>query len=150
MGDLAPRVAVALVGIPAVLAILYFGGWVLGLPLAVLAAVGAAEVSSLAQARQARPFAWLAAAAAFAAPTSSTSLVVSSPRPIHASGNRPPVMASALRAASGDSKSPRRSRYQVTPSIIFSLKNNRRPSGTSMPDASAIVGVRWNDARLMT
>ena len=41
---------------------------------------------------------------------------------------------------SADAKSPRRSLYQVTPSISALLKNSRRPSGTSIPAAAAIVG----------
>lgn len=58
MGDLPRRAAVAVVGIPSVLALLYFGGWVLGLPLAVLAGVGAFEVYRLAEAGTARPLRW--------------------------------------------------------------------------------------------
>lgn len=58
MGDLTRRVAVAAVGIPAVFAMLYAGGWVLGGPLAVLAAVGAAEMYRLAEAKGVWPFRW--------------------------------------------------------------------------------------------
>lgn len=43
MSDLAKRWAVAVVGIPAVLVLLYFGGWPLAVPVAVLAALGAME-----------------------------------------------------------------------------------------------------------
>lgn len=43
MSDLAKRWAVALVGIPAVLALLYVGGWALAIPVAVLAALGSLE-----------------------------------------------------------------------------------------------------------
>jgi phosphatidate cytidylyltransferase len=64
MGDLGPRVAVAAVGIPAILALLYFGGWVLGVPLAVMAALGSGEVYALSGSRGVRPFRGLGAAVA--------------------------------------------------------------------------------------
>lgn len=48
MSDLAKRWAVALVGIPAVLALLYAGGWPLAVPVAVLTALGALEVHRMA------------------------------------------------------------------------------------------------------
>lgn len=48
MSDLAKRWAVALVGIPAVLALLYLGGWPLAVPVAVLSALGALEVFRMA------------------------------------------------------------------------------------------------------
>ena len=48
MSDLAKRWAVAGVGIPLVLVLLYLGGWPLALPVAVLAALGAREVYGLA------------------------------------------------------------------------------------------------------
>lgn len=64
MKDLAPRVAVAGVGIPAVLYLLYAGGWILAVPLAVMAALGAGEVSRFAECRGVRPFSWLAMPAA--------------------------------------------------------------------------------------
>jgi len=48
VSDLAKRWAVALVGIPAVLALLYLGGWPLAVPIAVLAALGALEVFRMA------------------------------------------------------------------------------------------------------
>ena len=59
MKDLGARVAVAVVGIPAVLALLYEGGWILGVAMAVLAALGAGEVSRFAECRGVRPFGWL-------------------------------------------------------------------------------------------
>jgi phosphatidate cytidylyltransferase len=64
MGDLGPRVAVAAVGIPAILALLYFGGWILGVPLAVMAALGTGEVYALSESGGARPFRGLGAAVA--------------------------------------------------------------------------------------
>ena len=58
-GELTLRVGVAVVGIPVVLALLYFGGWILGIPVALLAAVGAGEVYDLAEAKGVRPLRWL-------------------------------------------------------------------------------------------
>ncbi len=55
-GDLPKRLGVAVLGIPAVLILLYFGGWFLAVPLAALAAVGAREVSDMARARGIGPF----------------------------------------------------------------------------------------------
>jgi phosphatidate cytidylyltransferase len=66
VNDLAPRVAVAAVGIPAVLALLYFGGWILGVPLAFFAAAGAREVYRLAEKRGVRALSWLGMGAAAA------------------------------------------------------------------------------------
>jgi phosphatidate cytidylyltransferase len=48
VSDLAKRWAVAVVGIPAVLVLLYLGGWPLAVPLAVLAGLGALEVDRMA------------------------------------------------------------------------------------------------------
>lgn len=59
MKDLGPRVAVAVVGVPAVFGLLYAGGWVLGIPLAVFAMLGAGEVYRFAEARGVRAFSWL-------------------------------------------------------------------------------------------
>lgn len=59
MKDLGARLAVAAVGIPAVLALLYFGGWVLGAPLAVVAVLGAGEVYRFAELKGVRPFSWV-------------------------------------------------------------------------------------------
>ncbi len=56
--DLSRRVLVVVVGIPAVVAIVYFGGWILSVPVALLAAQGAAETYDLAQASGVRPFRW--------------------------------------------------------------------------------------------
>jgi len=46
------------VGIPTVIAILYFGGWIMGVPLAILAALGAGEVYRLAETKGVRPLRW--------------------------------------------------------------------------------------------
>lgn len=66
MKDLGARVAVAAVGIPAVLALLYKGGWILGVPIALLAALGAGEVNRFAECRGVHPFSWLSMPAAAA------------------------------------------------------------------------------------
>lgn len=65
-GELPRRVAVAAVAIPAVLALLYVGGWVLAAPLCLLAALGAREVYRLAETGPVRPFHWTGMAAAAA------------------------------------------------------------------------------------
>jgi len=57
--DLGARVAVAVVGIPAVLGLLYVGGWILGVPLAVFAALGAGEVYRFSETKGVRPFGWM-------------------------------------------------------------------------------------------
>ena len=62
-GELTRRFAVALVGIPAVLSLLYFGGWVLGVPVAILGALGAGEVYDLGKATEVTPLRWLGMAA---------------------------------------------------------------------------------------
>lgn len=59
MKDLGARVAVAAVGIPVVLGLLYVGGWGLGVPLAVVAALGAGEVYRFADQRGVHPFGWM-------------------------------------------------------------------------------------------
>lgn len=64
LGDLGKRVGVAVVGIPAVLGLLYLGGWALGVPVAVLAALGVREVHRLAGAHGVRPYRWLGMTAA--------------------------------------------------------------------------------------
>lgn len=64
MGDLGRRSLVALVGIPVALGLLYLGGWILGVPLAGLAALGALEVYRMARSRGVRAFRWAGAAAA--------------------------------------------------------------------------------------
>lgn len=56
-GELSRRVAVAVVGIPAILGALYLGGWFLGAVFALFAAVGASEFYAMARARGGRPFA---------------------------------------------------------------------------------------------
>ncbi|MDP2955343.1 MAG: phosphatidate cytidylyltransferase [Longimicrobiales bacterium] len=66
MKDLGARVAVAVVGIPAFLALAYLGGWALGVPLALLAALGAGEVYRFAECRGVRPMSWLGMAGAAA------------------------------------------------------------------------------------
>ncbi len=63
--ELARRWAVALVGIPVVLGLLYAGGWLLGVTIAILAGLGAMETYRLAEQKKGtRPFRWLGAAAA--------------------------------------------------------------------------------------
>jgi phosphatidate cytidylyltransferase len=62
-GDLGRRVAVAAVGIPAVLAALWFGGWALGGLIAVCAVLATMELYALAGAQGVRPFAMTGAAA---------------------------------------------------------------------------------------
>lgn len=66
MKDLIPRVAVSVVGVPAVLFLLHQGGWVLGIPFAVVAALGAGEVSRFAECRGVRPLSWVGMPAAAA------------------------------------------------------------------------------------
>lgn len=65
-GELTRRVAVAIVGVPTILTLLYFGGWILGVPLAALAALGAGEFFDLAEAKDVRPLRWLGMAGAAA------------------------------------------------------------------------------------
>ncbi|HSW30777.1 MAG TPA: phosphatidate cytidylyltransferase [Longimicrobiales bacterium] len=59
MKDLGARLAVSGVGIPALLFMLHQGGWVLGAPLALMAALGAGEVYRFAECRGTRPFSWI-------------------------------------------------------------------------------------------
>jgi phosphatidate cytidylyltransferase len=54
--ELTRRVAVAGIGVPAAVALIYFGGWVLGLVLAVIAALGAREIYGIAAHRGTRAF----------------------------------------------------------------------------------------------
>jgi phosphatidate cytidylyltransferase len=61
-GELARRVAVAAVGIPAVLAALWFGGWALGALIAVCAVLATMELYRLASAQGVQPFAMTGAA----------------------------------------------------------------------------------------
>lgn len=63
-GELTRRVAVAAVGIPTFVLLLFMGGWVLGVAVAVLAALGAGEVYDLAEAKGTRPLRWLGMAGA--------------------------------------------------------------------------------------
>ncbi len=55
VGELGKRVSVAVVAIPAVLLLVWLGGWVLALPLAGLAALGAGELYEMARRTDARP-----------------------------------------------------------------------------------------------
>ena len=55
-GELTKRVAVAGVGIPAAVLVVYLGGWVMGVVLAAIAALGAREVYGLAAKRGATAF----------------------------------------------------------------------------------------------
>jgi phosphatidate cytidylyltransferase len=61
MGELPKRVAVAFVGIPTVLGIVYVGGWLLAGVLAVFAVLGSLEVERLAEVKGIRPLGHLAA-----------------------------------------------------------------------------------------
>lgn len=60
MSELGKRVAVAVVGIPAALTLVWLGGWFLSVPLALFAAWGAHEVARLAETRGVRPLEWVA------------------------------------------------------------------------------------------
>jgi phosphatidate cytidylyltransferase len=62
-GELGRRVAVAAVGIPVVLAALWFGGWALGVLIAVCAVLATLELYRLAQPQGIQPFAMTGAAA---------------------------------------------------------------------------------------
>jgi phosphatidate cytidylyltransferase len=57
--ELGRRVAVAVVGIPLGVLLVWAGGWPLALVVALLAALGASEAFGLAQARGWRPFPWI-------------------------------------------------------------------------------------------
>lgn len=65
-GELAKRVSVAAVGIPLAVGLIYLGGWAMGLVLALLAAIGATEVYSLAERLGTRPYRPMGAALAAA------------------------------------------------------------------------------------
>ena len=63
--ELGRRRAVALVGVPVVLVLLYTGGWVLAISVAILAGLAALETYRLAEQKEGtRPFRWLGATAA--------------------------------------------------------------------------------------
>jgi phosphatidate cytidylyltransferase len=66
--DLGSRVAVAAVGIPAVVGLLWLGGWYLGGFLAAFAFLGAGEVYRMAGTQGARPLTWLGMPVAAAVP----------------------------------------------------------------------------------
>jgi phosphatidate cytidylyltransferase len=59
LNELGKRVAVAVVGIPTVLALAYLGGWALAVPLAGFAAWGAHECYRLASANDVDPMEWV-------------------------------------------------------------------------------------------
>jgi len=65
-GDLPKRIAVAAVGIPVAVAVVYAGGWVLGVVLALVAAGAALELYRLSARQGAQPFAYPGAALAAA------------------------------------------------------------------------------------
>lgn len=65
-GELTLRWAVAILGIPVVLGLLYVGGWVLAVPVAGLAALGTHECYRLAAQRENRPIGWLGVSASAA------------------------------------------------------------------------------------
>ena len=56
-GKLWRRLAVAAVGVPTVVGLLYLGGWYITVPVAVLGALGARELYGMARGRNLRPFA---------------------------------------------------------------------------------------------
>ena len=62
--DLGKRVTVAGLGIPVAFAIVYLGGWALGVGMSVVAALAAAEFYTLSEKKGNRPFRWIGAAAA--------------------------------------------------------------------------------------
>lgn len=66
MSELGKRVAVAAVGIPSVLALVYLGGWFLSVPLAAFAAWGTHEGARLAAAKGVGSIEWIAAPSAAA------------------------------------------------------------------------------------
>lgn len=66
MSELGKRVAVAAVGIPTVLVLVYFGGWLLSVPLAGFAAWGTHEVARLGERTGVRSIEWVAAPTAAA------------------------------------------------------------------------------------
>jgi phosphatidate cytidylyltransferase len=71
-GELGRRIAVAIVGIPIALTLIYLGGWALGLLMAAAAGVGAAEYYSFARARGVEPLVWIGVPAAAAFPILAT------------------------------------------------------------------------------
>jgi phosphatidate cytidylyltransferase len=62
--DLGKRVAVAGIGIPVALALVYLGGWPLGIAMAVVAALAAGELYDLSEKKGNRPYRWLGVVAA--------------------------------------------------------------------------------------
>lgn len=66
MNELGTRVAVAAVAIPTVLAIVWFGGWVLAVPLAVFAVLGTVECHRLAAEKGIEGLIWVSGPAAAA------------------------------------------------------------------------------------
>lgn len=63
MSELSKRVAVAVVAIPIVLALVYFGDWFVAIPLAVFAAWGAHEVFRFAREKEVEPIEWVGVSA---------------------------------------------------------------------------------------
>jgi phosphatidate cytidylyltransferase len=63
-GELGSRLTVAVVGIPVAIAVIYMGGWVLGVSMAATAALGAGEYFNLAQARGVPALSWVGIPAA--------------------------------------------------------------------------------------
>lgn len=61
MKELGKRLAVAAVGIPTVLVLVYLGGWFLSVPLAAFAAWGTHEVARMARRKDVRPAEWISA-----------------------------------------------------------------------------------------
>jgi len=65
-GELAKRVSVAAIGIPLAVLLIWLGGWVLGIVLVLLAAIGSVELFAMAEAVGIRPYRPLGAALAAA------------------------------------------------------------------------------------
>jgi phosphatidate cytidylyltransferase len=63
-GELGSRLTVAIVGIPVAIAVLYIGGWPLGLAMAAVGALGAGEYFALARERGVRALSWIGIPAA--------------------------------------------------------------------------------------
>src|SRR4051812_34096893 len=90
--ELTRRVAVAVVGIPIVLAALWYGGWILGVLVAVVAVLATSELYGLARARGVEPFATTGMAASGAV----VLIAAAHPTPAQASA---PVLAVLLAVA---------------------------------------------------
>ncbi len=72
MAGLGPRLTVAAIGIPVAAALIYLGGWYLGVLMAAASGLSAAEYYGLARARGIEAFSWLGIAFAVAIPLAAT------------------------------------------------------------------------------